>query len=755
MSQANSTDTVQRPVVSTSMRRLKDRLTTHFMGVGGVSVIIAILLIFFYLLYVVIPLFLPASLERSGSYAQPGPSFGKTVHITIEEQNEIAVRWTEQGAGVFFDARTGEVLQNKTLPKPEEVKITSFAAGNLNSATIAYGFSNGQALVAKQRFRLNYTEGGREVIPQLEYPLGEEPVQVSEEGDELQKIAVEVGEESTTIVALGENNNLVIASFGSESDGLMGELSEEKEFVITRGLVSNLSSIQALLISQDQAILYAAHTNGEVSVFDIRDKQSPTFIERVPVVGKNAQVTAFRFLTGGISLLIGSSDGHIQQWFPVRREDSVHLTRIRELEPSSAAITDLVTEQRRKGFISIDAQGTLAVHHSTAKRTMASEKISDSVLSHAMLSPRADTVLIEELNGSYQLVKLENEHPDFSWSVLWEKIWYESYEEPGYVWQSSSASNDFEPKFSLMPLAFGTLKAAFYALLFAVPLALMGAIYTAYFMAPKMRAMVKPTIEVMEALPTVILGFLAGLWLAPVVESHLPGVFSLLIILPLGVLLFAYLWQQIPSNLRARIPDGWLPAILIPIVIALGWVSMSMSQPMEAAFFGGDMRLWLGNELGLEFDQRNSLVVGIAMGVAVIPTIFSIAEDAVFNVPKHLTFGSLALGATPWQTLIRVVILTASPGIFSAIMIGLGRAVGETMIVLMATGNTPVMDMSIFQGMRTLSANIAVEMPESEVGSTHYRILFLAALVLFLITFVFNTMAELVRQRLRKKYSSL
>jgi len=176
---------------------------------------------------------------------------------------------------------------------------------------------------------------------------------------------------------------------------------------------------------------------------------------------------------------------------------------------------------------------------------------------------------------------------------------------------------------------------------------------------------------------------------------------------------------------------------------------------LEAAFFGGNMRGWLTNEVGIDFDQRNSIVVGLAMGFAVIPTIFSIAEDAVFGVPKHLSNGSLALGATPWQTMWRVVLLTASPGIFSAVMIGLGRAVGETMIVLMATGNTPIMDMNIFEGMRTLSANIAVEMPESEVGSTHYRVLFLAGLVLFLFTFFFNTLAEIVRQRLRRKYSSL
>jgi phosphate transport system permease protein len=306
-----------------------------------------------------------------------------------------------------------------------------------------------------------------------------------------------------------------------------------------------------------------------------------------------------------------------------------------------------------------------------------------------------------------------------------------------------------------MPLAFGTLKAAFYAMLFAVPLAIMGAIYTAYFMAPKMRSYVKPTIEIMEALPTVILGFLAGLWLAPFFESHLPGIAIMLVLLPVGVLVFAYAWHRMPQKIRWLVPDGWAALLLVPVVGFLAWLSFAISLPVEEMFFGGNMRGWITNDLGIDFDQRNSIVIGFALGFAVIPTIFSITEDAIFGVPKHLTNGSLALGATPWQTLTRVVLLSASPGIFSAIMIGLGRGVGETMIVLMATGNTPIMDMNIFEGMRTLAANIAVEMPESEVNSTHYRILFLAAVVLFTFTFILNTAAELIRQRLRKKYASL
>jgi phosphate transport system permease protein len=292
-------------------------------------------------------------------------------------------------------------------------------------------------------------------------------------------------------------------------------------------------------------------------------------------------------------------------------------------------------------------------------------------------------------------------------------------------------------------------------MLLGAPLAICGAIYTAYFMTPVMRRKIKPLIELMEALPTVILGFLAGLWLAPFMEKHLVGIFTVLIIMPISILLFAYLMSRLPVSIQNRIDEGWHGFILIPVVIAVGLFAFAISPSLEIAFFGGDMRSWLTNEAGIPFDQRNALVVGIAMGFAVIPTIFSIAEDAIFSVPKHLSYGSLALGATPWQTLVGVVLPTASPGIFSALMIGLGRAVGETMIVLMATGNTPIMDANIFEGMRTLSANLAVEIPEAEVDSTHYRVLFMAAFVLFLFTFVVNTVAETIRHSLRKKYGSL
>jgi phosphate transport system permease protein len=143
------------------------------------------------------------------------------------------------------------------------------------------------------------------------------------------------------------------------------------------------------------------------------------------------------------------------------------------------------------------------------------------------------------------------------------------------------------------------------------------------------------------------------------------------------------------------------------------------------------------------------------MGIAVMPSIYALAEDALSGVPPSLAEGAEALGATRWQALWRVVLPAASPGLLSAVMIGAGRAVGETMIVLMATGNSPVVNFNIFEGMRTLSANIAVELPETAVGSSHFRVLFLAALVLLALTFIVNTVAEIIRQRLRQRYSNL
>jgi len=455
-------------------------------------------------------------------------------------------------------------------------------------------------------------------------------------------------------------------------------------------------------------------------------------------------------------VVIGTTSGQLQQWFAVRDANNLYtLQKARDFDHMPSAITHISPEHYRKAFVVTDEGGNFALYHSTAnKQATITEGVFGGVRNVTM-APRANATLLTAPSGEMELFRIRNEHPEVSIAALWGEVWYESRTKAEYIWQSSAANSDFEPKFSLTPLVFGTLKATFYSMLFATPLAIFGAIYTAYFMSSSMRSVVKPTIEIMAALPTVILGFLAGLWLAPFLEKNLPGFFLMVFFVPLLIFFASLLWPKVPSIYREKVPEGWEGLLLVPIVCFGLSLSLLFGGIIESFFFEGNMPHWLNLKYGITYDQRNSIVVGIAIGFAVIPTIFSISEDAVFGVPRSLTMGSLALGATPWQTVLKVVLLTASPGIFSAVMIGMGRAVGETMIVLMATGNTPIMDLNIFQGFRALSANIAVEMPESEVNSTHYRILFLAAFVLFMATFFVNTLAEVVRQRLRKKYANL
>lgn len=729
------------------IRALKDRTATAGIAIGGSSVILAVLLICFYLLYEVMPLFSGAEVDPVATYSLPAQEQGESLYLTTEEQTEVGMRVAKSGDIIFFQTRDGEIIQQ--IKNPLGVAVTSFAVESDTSHLLAFGYEDGKVLVAEHKYIISYPEGVRHIRPLIEYPFGEEGIQV---GDfPIRKLSIRSTGELLTLVTLGDSESAITKV---EKD--VNFITDEVELTESTQSLPFIENTAELLISGDQRYLYIATIDGKMTEFDLRDFDDIQLKATFDLVanGDNAQVVSMTYLLGKSSIMVADTSGRISQWFNVRNEENEEiLTLIRDVK-QPVAIENIAMEHRRKGFATLDERGVVAIYNATSERQVINQKLSDESASRIAFSPRANAMLLEDGKG-LTLFTVDNEHPEVSWSSIWSKVWYEGYQEPTFTWQSSAANNDFEPKYSLMPLAFGTLKAAFYAMLMAVPLAICGAIYTAYFMAPKLRRKIKPVIELMEALPTVILGFLAGLFFAPFLEENLAAAFSILVVLPVGIVLFAFIWSRLPAQVRWLLPDGWQPMILIPVVVLLGWLCVSMSPVIELNFFDGNIRAWVTNELGLSFDQRNALVVGFAMGFAVIPTIFSITEDAIFSVPKSLTQGSLALGATYWQTMTRVVLPTASPGIFSAVMIGMGRAVGETMIVLMATGNTPIMDFNIFEGMRTLAANLAVEVPESEVASSHYRILFLAAFVLFIFTFVVNTVAETVRQHLRKKYGSL
>ncbi|MBI1983369.1 MAG: phosphate ABC transporter permease subunit PstC [Acidobacteria bacterium] len=260
---------------------------------------------------------------------------------------------------------------------------------------------------------------------------------------------------------------------------------------------------------------------------------------------------------------------------------------------------------------------------------------------------------------------------EVGWSRLFLPQQYGTPEAPlPYVWQPVSA----EPKYSLMPLFVGTFKVTIVAMIFAVPLAILAAVYTAEFAPAWVREITKPVVEMLAGFPSVVLGFLAL------------------------------------------------------IVVAS----------------------WLQDLLDLDF-RLNALNAGIALGLAVIPIIYTVCEDALGAVPRRLREASWALGATRAETALRVVIPAALPGIFAGIVLGFGRAVGETMIVLMASGNAAITSWSFTESIRTLSATIAAELAEVVFGSPHYRVLFFIGLLLFLVTLALNSFGAWIVDRLRRR----
>jgi len=232
------------------------------------------------------------------------------------------------------------------------------------------------------------------------------------------------------------------------------------------------------------------------------------------------------------------------------------------------------------------------------------------------------------------------------------------------------------PKYSMIPLFVGTLKVTVVAMLVAVPVGIASAVFSSEFAPPRLREVLKPVIELLAGIPSVVLGFFA-------------------------------------------------------LVVLATWLQSA---------FGFTSRL-------------NAVGAGLALALTIIPVIFTVSEDALTAVPRAFREASLALGATRWETAFRVVLPAAAPGVLAAVVLGFGRAIGETMIVLMASGNAATTTWSFGDSIRTLPATIAAEMGEVVVGGGHYAVLFFLGVELFLFTFILNSLAAVVVRRLVRRMS--
>jgi len=863
--------------------------------VGGIGTIVAVLGVCVFLLWVVVPLF--ESAEVSPPSALDAEWSGQApIHAAIDKFQGMGWLLLPGGRIRIIRIDTGELIGERRLFEDREITCSSFLVGRPEAV---FGFADGSIELLSIGFETSFppesaileearAELGRRAIGDA-VPFEDGVVQLTPEGqNRLQRLSFEslrAEKVARTPIRLvdhvASSTGLLICVLSGAADAprLTALSGSAKEDFLTGGQTIVFEDLQRLpvealerdfarflSVSGSGRDIYLAWETGRLLRIHRENARDAFISERGSLVADGVVLTAMEFILGDSTLLWGDSTGCVRGGFLVRIEELegeglLDATRdgersllafafAKELEKGGPAVVSIAPSGRSRLALCGFDDGAVRVYSVTSEgRLGALEVPGGEEVSLLAVAPREDGFIAVTPAAAYHCA-LDTKHPEADMASLFLPVWYEEYARPQHMWQSSSASDDFEPKLGLAPLIFGSIKATLYAMLFGAPLALLAAVYSSEFLNPRVKAKVKPTIELMASLPSVVLGFLGALVFAPFVEKFVPGTLALFVVVPFCLLLSAHIWQIVPAGFTRRVAN-WRPLFLVVPVLAGIALVFPLNSVFEGLLFSGDIKGWLAwdgqdtagagdapfasatggwfllmlplsifiavfvsnrvflpylrrlsmtmersalasldlarflvtglvtvavalaialllNKLGLDvrgdllvlgtdispFDtyvQRNALIVGFVMGFAIIPIIYTIADDALSSVPEHLRSGSLGSGATPWQTATRIVIPTAMSGLFSALMIGLGRAVGETMIVLMALGNTAIMDWNVFNGARTLSANIAVELPEAVRDSAHYRTLFLAALVLFAMTFVINTVAEIVRLRFRKR----
>lgn len=752
-----------------------DRLMNSAIMFGGIGIIVAVFGIFAFILMEIAPLFQRPTVTAEAPVALEAPA---GAHVGMDEWGSLPFFVIDESRVVYQPAAGGK----KIVPTP---KLGPHAPVSLrrwdpDESRLLIGTEAGEVAFLTAGYLVEHgSDGQRTVLPDVQtspwMKMGEGVITDAHYADGGKKklfAALLEKEGKTRVRVLSQSQSKTLMGSGDVTDAGAVDLTH---------LTGGARPVQLLVTPTADSLLMLDDTDTVWFLFQENDGWRVR--QRFQPFDAGQRLAGMSFLFGGVSLVFHDDAGRVRIFSEsVPESESRRVFRLtKEMRPLEGPILSYRASRRGKSFV-VSNERECALCYATTESVRGRFELSFDAVSMT-LDARGERIGFLDGEGLLHVFDLDDPHPEAGWKSLFGRVWYEGHSKPRYMWQSTGGTDDFEPKLSLVPLILGSLKGTIYAMVFAVPIALLAAIYTAQFLKPEVKRIVKPSMEIMASLPSVVLGFLGALWLAPLIDDRVPSLMLAILAVPLSAALMGWVWGMTPMAFRNRLPKGLEYLVVTPVIALLALGGWMLGPVVEDWLFVvtlpdgtqvADFRLWWPEFTGLPYDQRNCLVVGFMMGFAVIPVIFTIAEDALSNVPPSLTSASEALGASRWQVVRTVVLPVASAGIFSALMIGFGRAVGETMIVVMATGNTPLMDESgrllfgefglgggqfpladhwnLFDGMRTLSANIAVELPEAAEGSTHYRTLFLGALVLFVMTFALNTVAELLRQRLRERF---
>lgn len=725
-------------------RQLADRIAAQVVGLGGVGVVLAVFFIAFYLIKEAAPLAAKPKLGSDG----PAISAPPALIGGAELFTDASWRLFEDGRLQLHSLRDGSLIEEVAPLGLEEGEAVDIAKLSVKQTELAFSTTAGRIGVLKLAFTTSF-EGETANADTRRQAFGDlEVFWFVEEAQDTAPLAIDavLGD------AEAKTNGWMLASY---EDGRVALTRAQPRYnaledattwrMRSREHVFDEPANQVILLERGR---FFASTGDTVHGVEPADKFAGlTLLGSEPAGG--GRVVAARELIGRGSAIFGTEDGTLSRWLLQATDDQpIAPIRLQEYATKVPNLIDILPSARQRVFLArneefgLVAQGTSGVSLTTFEF--------EPGVAWMNLAPREDYLIVAGTDETFEAIPLDLGFPEVTTTALFGKLTYEGLPTPAYTYQSTGGSDEYEPKISLIPLIIGTIKGTIWALLPSIPLAVAGALYCARFLRGRARETIKPFVELLAGIPSVILGFVGGLYLAPALQDRLLALFLVPLVLAGATMLMGWLWARLPLRRRQRMHEGTAVFGLVPVYLVLGGLMLWLSPGIEVALFDTSFSRWAVEYFDIPYEQKNAVVVGLAMGFAVTPLIFTLAEDAYRNVPQTLADASLALGATPWQTARRVISPPARPGVVAAIMLGLGRAVGETMIVLMATGGTAITEWNPLQGFRALSANLATELPEAAKGESLYRTLFLSSLLLFALTFVINTLAEVIRVRGRK-----
>ena len=718
------------------LRKVKrhDLLARWVVTLGGVVVIVSVLGILVMIVGTTLPLFLPARARLLAQAPLPAGLAAKSVlalgvDIAPDQGWQVAHAIDASGSFRFVDLATGKVIQEL-----QAQSVAGDSSGKPAKPVVARKVLSAEAN-GPGSYTLRWSDGSFSLVDVAAAPrtgpAGNHPPQFALRaranipadtlGIPAMAVMQSTGEKSSASAALYGGNRIVIV----RRNVVHNEITDEETTASSRLTIGDdvPGRVTALAMDHAGGTIYAGTANGSLLWWRL-DADQVVDHDVVPAFVDKRAITSLQLMLGDVTLVVGDAKGGVSNWFFVRpqpdgkspeeagerapaasndglartraaKREGKKLTLIRTLPAHDAAIQDIVPSPRNRSLLVRDDASVATMDYTTSERLLATfrgvQGLAFSRRGDVVLTLAGDSLAAWEIKGSFFGLADSQLHPEVSWLSLCGRVWYEGHDAPEFSWQSTGGTDDYEAQAEPRAADLrhveghavrhapgrpvgpgrGRLRESF---LFPCPAGLDQAVYR----IDGLRSLGRARLPGRHLVGAADQGRAGG----GLSQRHFHTLGFPLV--PVGLAAGS---ARSPTAYRAlRSREFLVAGLLLAVGMAVaGW----FSSPVEQWLFGGNVTVWLSKQLGMVYDQRNSILIAFGVGFMVVPIIFTLAEDALSSVPHNMTAASMALGASRWQTVWRVVLPSASPGIFAAVMIGFGRAVGETMVFLMATGPLP------------------------------------------------------------------